>query len=229
MTHTIVELAYVTDSNGNLQIAGGDEQAYEQVKPHIVAIEHNMNNGIASTLYRVDDSVDQSDVDILISSSSLNIEHGIEEGIKRGIEIQPGTPTDEEVDTLASDIKKAVGRDVTTDVPERTPSVHVWNDLPDDHIGEGGPKWSGAPEEPGADGPAAASGVNGPPTDDLKTVMKNDLPSIGQGKWVCTHPDHTAAEQNSLGEECSLGHTDDVGDNEYAMPHRQTFDPTSFL
>jgi len=230
MTHTILELAYETDSDGELQIAGGDEQAYEAVKPYITAIEHNMNNGIASTLYRVEDSVDQTDVDAIVNSSSLNIEHGLEEGVKRGLEIQPGTPLDTEVDDLASRIQNAVGRDVLQDVPDRTPAAHVWNDLPDDASVGNSPSWSGAPDEPGADGPAAASGVNGPPTDDLKTLMKNDMPSIGEGYWLCTHPDHTdGAEKNERGTECSLGHSDDIAENEYACPHRQPFDPTGFL
>lgn len=229
MTHTILELAYKTDSNGDLQIAGGDEQAYEAVKPYITAIEHNMNNGIASTLYRVEHDVDQSDVDAIVNSSSLNIEHGLEEGIKRGLEIQPGTPTSAEVDDLASRIQSAVGRDVMQDVPDRTPAAHVWCDLPDDNVGSGQPSWSGAPDEPGADGPAAATDVNGPPTNSLKTVMKNDMPSIGEGNWVCTHPDHGSPEKSSVGSNCSLGHSDDVTENGYACPHRNPFDPTDFL
>lgn len=230
MAHTILELAYETDANNDLQIAGGDEQAYEAVKPHLIAIEHNMNNGISSTLYRVEHGVDQTDVDALVGSSSLNIEHGLEEGIKRGIEIQPGTPLDTEVDNLASRIENAVGRDVLLDVPARTPAAHVWNDLPDDAVTGNSPSWSGAPDEPGADGPAAASGVNGPPTNTLKDVLKNDMPSIGEGYWLDTHPDHTnGAEKNEIGTTSSLGNSDDPTENEYACPHRNPFDPTNFL
>lgn len=230
MTHTILELAYETDANGDLQVAGGNEQAYEAVKPHLVAIEHNMNNGIASTLYRVEDSVNQTDVDALVNSSSLNIERGIEDGVKRGLEIQPGTPTSAEVDDLASRIQSAVGRDVTQDVPNNTPAAHVWNDLPSNNVGGGPPPWAGGPDgEPGADGPAAASGVNGPPRNDFNTVMKNDMPSIGEGNWLCTHPDHSSPEKNDSGANCSLDHSDEVVDNEYACPHRSPFDPTGFL
>ena len=229
MTHTILELAYKTDADGNIQVVGGEQQEYEAVKPYLTAIEHNMNNGISSTLYQVEHGVDQANIDAIVNSNSLNIEHGLEEGVKRGLEIQPGTPLDSEVDALASRIKDALGRDVLQDVPDRTPASHVWCDLPDDNIGATQPGWSGAPQEPGADGPAAGSGADGPPTSSLKTVMKNDLPSIGDGKWVCTHPDHSSAEKNDRGNECSLGHSDDVTDNEYACPHRQPFDPTGFL
>lgn len=229
MTHTIIELAYETDANGDLQIAGGDEQAYSAVNPYLTAIEHNMNNGISSTLYRVEDAVDQSDVDALVNSHPDHVERGVEAGIKRGLEIQPGTPLESEVDQLATDIQSAVGRDVLTDAPDRTPASHVWNDLPDDASMGNSPSWDGSPEEPGADGPAAADGFRGPPTDTLKTVMKDDLPSIGEGYWLCTHPDHTGAEKNEQGTDCSLGHSDNIVENEYACPHRQPFDPTTFL
>lgn len=230
MTQTIVELAYDT-VNGDLQIAGGDEHAYESVKDHLTAIEHNMNNGIASTLYRVDDAADASDVQAIVDSDTSHSDHGIEDGVKRGLEIQPGTPTSAEVDDLASRISNsAVGRDVLQDVPARTPASHVWNDLPDDTVGGGPPSWAGGPSgEPGADGPGAASGVNGPPTDTFEDVMKNDMPSIGDGKWLCTHPDHGSPEKNDIGTQCSEGHSDDIAENEYACPHRQPFDPTTFL
>lgn len=241
MVQTIIEIRYDTDSNGNLILAGDpNEQAYEQIKPYLTAIEHNMNNGVASTLYRVDDDASQGAIDTMVGTDSSHADHGIQRGIERGMEIQPGTPTSQEVDDLNSKLSNvsASTPDLTTAEPRQYPATHIFNDLPSDRVGHGPPSWAGDKGGPGASGhgaPEWAGSPGKPPwaggdgSSTFADIMKNDYPDIGAGNWVCTHPDHSSPEVNQVGSNCSLGHSDDTGENEYASPHREPFDPTDFL
>jgi len=227
MVQNIIELAYDTDSNDELITAGdADQSLYEPVKPYLTAIEHNMNNGIASTLYRVDDGADSADVTALTDSHKWHFNWGVNGGIIRGIEIQPGTPTDSEADALVQDIIDAGGPDLTVDQPSYEPSVHIYNDLPEDGLDVSEPDWYVSDAQGAGGGPVPSDTDPDKPVVD---VIKEDFPDIGEGNWRCVHPDHTSPEINETGTECSLGHSDDIADNEYAQPHRSPFDPTSFL
>lgn len=229
MAHTIIEIFYDTDANGDLILAGdADETAYDQIQPYLTAIEHNMNNGVASTLYRVDDNAPQSAIDDMVATSAEHSDHGIARGIERGLEIQPGTAIPAEVDDLNSRIQAAGGPDLKSSQPSKEASTHIFDDHPSDNLGGGPPSWS----QSGSDSPGAGGGPvtdNAAPGKSFDDVLKNDYPSIGQGKWRCIHPDHTSPEINDDGTECSLGHSDDIAENDYAQQHRNPFDPTDFL
>lgn len=227
MVQTIIEIFYDTDSNGELILAGDpDGTAYENIKPYLTAIEHNMNSGVASTLYRVDDDAPQSAIDDMVATDAAHSDHGVDGGIARGLEIQPGTATTAEVDDLNSRVQNAGGPDLSTATPSNEPSTHIFDDHPGDAVSNAVPTWSNS-TDPGAGGGPVVS--DSAPTDDLATVIKNDYPSIGSGNWRCIHPDHTGAEINPVGSQCSLGHSDDIAENDYAQQHRSPFDPTGFL
>jgi hypothetical protein len=231
MVKTIIELTYDAGKGTEINIRGSNgDSNYEEVKQHLAAVEHNMNAGVASTLFRVEDEASDDLINQLVSADSSHRNHGIVDGVRRGLEIQPGTPTDKEVEDLRQRIKDKLGSDVLAKKPEHTPADHVYNDLPDDHIGDKAPSWAGPEGEQGAGGPeASVSGEgNGPPDKQIGKIMKNDMPSIGEGKWVCTHPDHDSPEKNDIGTECSEGHNSDPS-NEYASRHRKPFDPSSFM
>lgn len=227
MTHTIIEIFYDTDANGDLILAGdADETAYQEIKPYLTAIEHNMNDGVASTLYRVGDDAPQSAIDDMVAADADHSDHGINRGIERGLEIQPGTTTDAEADDLNSRIQAAGGPDLTAVQPSKETASHIFDDHPSDNIGGGPPSWSNS-KEPGAGGGPVAD--DAAPSKTFNDVLKNDYPSIGEGQWRCIHPDHSSPELNATGDQCSLGHSDDIAENDYAQQHRQPFDPTSFL
>ncbi len=229
MTKTIIELFYDTDDNGELIQAGNPDvlDAYNRLENHIVAIEHNMNSGISSTLYRVDGDANQSDIDEVVNAYDWHKDWGIDRGIIRGIEIQPGTPTDTEADDLAQRILDAGGPDLTVEQPSYEPSVHIYNDLPDDALEREEPSWSKSIDQ-GAGGPGPVESDTDP-NKSVIDVIKEDFPSIPDGKWRCLHPDHDAPEMVDTGSTCSLGHTDDRMENEYAQQKRRPFDPTTFL
>jgi hypothetical protein len=227
MVQTIIEIFYDTDADGELILAGdGDKATYEELKQYISAVEHNMNNGVSSTLYQVSDDAPQSAIDEMTAAHDWHFNHGIKNGVIRGIEIQPGTPTDTEADDLAERILDAGGPDITIDQPSYEPSVHIYNDLPDDALDVAEPDWS-QDGEPGAGGGPVLSDTD--PDKPVIDVIKNDFPSIGEGNWRCVHPDHSSPEVNNRGDECSLGHSDERRENEYAQQHRNPFDPTTFL
>lgn len=229
MVQNIIELAYDEDGNGELITAGdSDGSLIDAVSDHIVAIEHNMNNGVASTLYRVDEAASESDVTALTDSHKWHFNHGVDAGIIRGIEIQPGTPTDAEADQLATDIQDAGGPDITVDQPSYEPSVHIYNDLESDALDKSEPSWSNSTDQ-GAGGGPVTSDTN--PDKAVVDVIKDDFPDIGNGNWRCVHPDHSSPEVQSVGTECSMGHDDGSPDSTatYTQSHRDPFDPTSFL
>ena len=225
MVQTIIELAYDT-SGSDISMAGMDESDYEAIKEHVSAIQHNMNNGIASTLFTVDDAASQSDVDNAVQSHEWHFDHGVNNGIIRGIEIMPGTPTQAEADDLAQRVLDAGGPDLTIDQPSYEPAVHIYTDLPDDALERETPAWANSGEK-GAGGGPVTSDTN--PDKSVVDVLVNDFPSIGEGNWRCVHPDHDSPEILADGERCSLGHSGDIAGNDYAQPHRNTFDPTGFL
>lgn len=227
MVQTIIEIFYDTDSNGDLILAGdANSTAYENIKPHLTAVEHNMNNGVASTLYRVADGASQTAIDDMVAASADHADHGIDGGVARGLEIQPGTATSTEVDNLNTSVQSKGGPDLSATQPSREPSTHIFDDHPSDNVGGGPPSWSNS-QAPGAGGGPVTD--NSAPSKDFASVMKNDYPSIGEGNWRCLHPDHTSPETNAVGSQCSLGHSDDITENDYAQPHRNPFDPTTFL
>lgn len=220
---TVIEI-YYDDSGDDLNLKGDpNQEKYEKIKKHIRAIEHNMNNGIQSTLYRVDEEVDEEALRQMIETAPEHKDHGIEEGTRRGLEIQPGTPTEEEVEKLRKRVKEKTGVDISKKTCSNTPMCHVWNDLPEDS-NEGGPREIIEDGGPGAGGGNTEHG-NGPDRD-LVTMMKRDYPSIGEGKWRCTHPEHDEPELNERKEDCSLGHSHRPEENGYVQPHRKPFDIT---
>jgi len=226
MVQTIIEIFYDTNG-GDIILAGdADETAYQEIKPYLTAIEHNMNDGITSTLYKVDDGAPQSALDDMVAASADHSDHGIQQGIERGLEIQPGTATPTEVDDLASRISSAGGPDLTTSQPSKEPTTHIFDDHPSDNVDGGSPSWSNS-NSPGAGGGPVAD--NAAPSKTFDDVIKNDYPSIGEGNWRCIHPNHSSAEVNKVGSTCSLGHSDEMSENEYAQQHRSPFDPTDFL
>jgi hypothetical protein len=231
MVKTIIELTYESGDGVEVNIRGSEEGSnYEEAKQFLTAVEHNMNEGVASTLFRVDDEAPDDLVKKVVDSDSTHKDHGVEDGVRRGLEIQPGTPTDQEVENLRQRIKDKVGTDVLAKKPKHTPADHVYNDLPDDHVGDKAPSWAGPEGEQGAGGPeSSVSGEgNGPPDKQFDEIIKNDMPSIGEGKWVCTHPDHGSPEKNDIGAECSKGHQGEPSNN-YASIHRKPFDPSGFM
>ncbi|MFB6207984.1 MAG: hypothetical protein ABEJ69_01400 [Candidatus Nanohaloarchaea archaeon] len=221
---TVVEIYY--DNSGDSLGLKGDpnNEIYEKIKDHLTAIEHNMNNGIQSTLYRVDEEVDEEALRDMVDAAPEHTDHGVEEGARRGLEIQPGTPTEEEVDELRERVKQKAGVDLAGKTPSNTPMSHVWNDLPDD-ANDQGPRDIVEDGGPGAGGGNTRHGSG--PDRDLVTMLKEDYPSIGEGKWRCTHPDHDSPELNERGEKCSLGHSHKIEENEYVQKHRQPFDITT--
>lgn len=220
MVRTIIELAYDTNSDDELITAGDPDLS--PLSDNMGAIQHNMNYGIASSLYLVDD-VDQTTIDTVVNSHSWHFDHGVDTGIIRGIEIMPGTPTAEEADALAQSILDAGGPDLTVDQPSYEPSVHVYTDLPSDALERETPSWANSGEKGAGGGPVAS---DTDPNKSVVDVLKNDFPSIGSGNWRCVHPDHTEPELVSVGSTCSLGHDEE---SEYAQQHRNTFDPTGWL
>lgn len=227
MVQNIIELAYDTDSNGEIMIAGNpDDTLFDSVEQHLTAIQHNMNNGAASTLYRVDDNADATNVTTLTDSHEWHFNWGVNNGIIRGIEIQPGTPTDSMADQLVEDITNAGGPDLTVDQPSYEPSVHIYNDLPSDALDVSEPSWSSSTDQGAGGGPVTS---NTDPSKSVVQVIKEDFPDIGSGNWRCVHPDHTSPEINPVTNQCSLEHSDELVQNEYAQQHRDTFDPTGFL
>jgi len=225
MVQTIIELAY-DDSGDDLSIIGMSDADYEAIKEHLVAIQHNMNYGVASTLYRVDDAASQSDIDNAVTSHDWHFDHGVNAGIIRGIEIMPGTPTQTEADDLAQRVLDAGGPDLTVDQPSYEPAVHVYTDLPDDALERETPAWANSGEKGAGGGPVTS---DTDPNKSVVDVLVNDFPSIGEGNWRCVHPDHSSPEIVPVGEQCSLGHSDEISENDYAQRHRNTFDPTGFL
>lgn len=224
MVHTIIEIAY--DTSGDDLSLDADEQAYEQVKGDLVAIEHNMNNGIASTLFRVADGVDTDALTTLVDSSASARDWGLVEGTKRGLEIQPGTLTTTELDEYRTKIEEALGEDILAQKPAHSPMNHPYSDLPDDHIGYNAPDWAGPDDEPGAGGPGPTSDGNGPPDKPLYDIMDWDMPSIGEGKWVDLSPELSSPEVVDIGKTSSIGNDEE---GEYSSRHRRPFDPTDFL
>lgn len=240
MTQTIIELYYDTDSNGELILAGDPEYtSYEKIKPHLTAIEHNMNNGIDSTLYKVADDAPASVIEEVRDMAQDNADHGMHDGILRGLEIQPGTPSESDVDGMNAFLKDIPGIDLANEKPQTAPSSHVWHDLPDDNVGGGPPSWAGPPDNPGAGrrGRPDGSGGNGngggnnpnagrgnTPNKTWEQILKNDMPTIGSFQWMCTHPDHGQPEVNDNQEQtCSLGHSRNVAQNLYASQNRKPF------
>lgn len=225
MVQTIIELTY--DKSGEeISIIGMDDADYEAIKNHISAIQHNMNNGVSSTLYRVDEDASQSDIDNAVNSHEWHFDHGLKNGIIRGIEIMPGTPTKEEVEDLAQRVLDAGGPDLTVDQPSYEPAVHVYTDLPDDALGRETPAWANSGEKGAGGGPVTS---DTDPDKSVVDVLVEDFPSIGVGNWRCVHPDHDSPEIVPAEEQCSLGHSDEIRENDYAQRHRGTFDPTGFL
>lgn len=224
MVQTLIEIFYDTDSNGELILAGDPNRtAYEAVKPHLSAVEHNMNNGISSTLYTVADSADPTDVQTLVETNSYHFDHGIDGGIERGLEIQPGTPTSQEVSDLNARVQEAGGPDLSVGQPSFEPAVHVFTDLPDDALDSTTPSWANSGAKGAGGGPVPS---NEAPAKNFVDTMNTDFPSIGEGNWRCVHPDHSSPEIVPLGEESSLGFDED---GDYAQRHRAPFDPTGFL
>lgn len=224
MTHTLIEIAY--NNTENELLLDAHKPSYDKVKQHLRAVEHNMNKGAASTLYHVSDGINNEKLEELVKSSSNVVDWGLVEGVKRGLEIQPGTATTEEIDTYRKELQDALGEDVLAQEPAHSPMNHPYSDLPNDHIGYTAPSWAGPENEPGAGGVGPTTDGNGPPQKPLYDIMDYDMPSIGEGKWVDLHPNLSSPEVLNIGEESSIGNTEE---DEYSSKHRTPFDATEFL
>lgn len=224
MVDTFIEI-YPEDSQGARTPDGdSDRQKYNTLTDNadVRAIYHNVSQGdIPCTVYRVENA-DESLVTNFVSSSTLHNRFTDSEMAVRAIELHPGTPTNAEVDSLASRLQSAVSVDITTETPNNTLSIHAISDLPSDALGNTIPDWaSSSNATPGA---GHERTVDNGPERAISSVLKNDHPSVGSGNWICHHPEHDSPETVSLGNDCSLGHVDDPVENAYAQPHRDPFD-----
>lgn len=224
MTHTLIEIAY--NNTEDELLLDAHKPTYDEIKQHLRAVQHNMNKGPASTLYHVSDDVDRDKLQELLNSSSNVKEWGLVEGVKRGLEIQPGTATTQEIDTYRKELQDKLGEDVLAQQPKHTPMNHPYSDLPDDHIGDSAPSWAGPETEPGAGGLGQTTDGNGPPEKSFYEIMDHDMPSIGEGKWVDLHPDLSSPEVLDIGEESSIGNT---RKDKYSSANRRPFDVGGFL
>jgi len=85
------------------------------------AILHNQEGGrIVSTIFKVD--IPSSEVDRIVGSHPDHLRFDTDEDVQwRGLEIQPGTPTDAEVDGLQNRLQNQVGMNISRNDPLRGP------------------------------------------------------------------------------------------------------------
>jgi len=85
------------------------------------AILHNLKEGrIVSTIFKVDIPTDE--IDGIVSAHPNHSRYDTDKDVQwRGLEIQPGTPTDAEVDGLQRRLQNQVGMDISRSEPLREP------------------------------------------------------------------------------------------------------------
>jgi len=112
------------------------------LKPeNCTAILHNQEGGrIVSTIFKVD--IPSPEVDRIVGSHPNHSRFDTDEDVQwRGLEIQPGTPTDAEVDGLQRRLQKQIGMDISrTGPPRESPKGASWVDYLKSHtksIGQG--------------------------------------------------------------------------------------------
>lgn len=150
MAETFIELYSDTVIHDGQRELRGDKAAYQAIADaaqddpanvKLRAVAHNRDDqgAILSTMFHV--VADQSMIDDLVGSHADHDDHGVEGTVYRGLELRPGTPTDAEVDDLATRISDEIGEDITTTPNEVPPgsgkaaAAHLKNDRPS--IGQG--------------------------------------------------------------------------------------------
>jgi len=98
------------------------------------AILHNLKEGrVVSTIFKVD--IPSSEIDRIVGSYADHTRYNTDEDVQwRGLEIQPGTPTDAEVDDLQDRLQNQVGMDISrSDPPRRPPRGTSWTSYLKNH------------------------------------------------------------------------------------------------
>jgi len=125
MTDTFIETFADNSGDGIREPKGTNAlEKYRKLKENadVHAVAHNHESGqIVSTLWRVKNA-DQSDVDDIKNEHADHAQFNREEAQYRGMEIMShATPTDAEVDDLATKLQDQLGIDIESSNPPRKP------------------------------------------------------------------------------------------------------------
>ncbi|MFB6147269.1 MAG: hypothetical protein ABEJ66_00135, partial [Candidatus Nanohaloarchaea archaeon] len=91
------------DNSGAQRNPEGDPDLakLQKLKPYMRAAVHNTVDGVVlTTLWRIEPSAAQTDVDNMVAAAQNHINHGVKDAALRGLELRPGTPTPQEVNDL---------------------------------------------------------------------------------------------------------------------------------